>query len=234
MKVVRFTLEGSMNSFRIPQTSVYQLTYLAPTKTQIVGMLSSIMGKDETDYYDLLRKLNVGIIPKTIDSLFTDYWTFRKLKSSKRAKGGRAVLRREKLYKTIYIIYVAAEDTLISEIVNSLKIPKRIPSLGLDDELVLIKNVKEIKMEKEEKNVVHSIFRFEEGMVFIPKISAILGMQIFPPRIVTTNLEFDNNVIPRKPINFVQIVEFAGMYCELGSEKILYVDQEENCNVDML
>lgn len=231
MKVVRFTLEGSMNSFRIPQTSAYQLTYLAPTKTQVVGMLISIMGKDENDYYNLLRKLQVGIIPQRIDSLFTDYWTFRKLKPSNR---GRAVLRREKLYKTIYTIYVAAEDPLISEILNSLKTPKRIPSLGLDDELALIKNVKEIKMEKEDKKVVHSIFQFEEGMAFTPKISDISGMQIFPPRIVTTNLEFENNAIPRKPINFIQIVEFAGMYCELASEKMFYVDQEKNCNVDML
>jgi len=63
MKAVRFTAEGLINSFRIPQTSAHQLTYLVPTKTQIAGLLASIMGKGEADYYDLLRRIKVGIIP---------------------------------------------------------------------------------------------------------------------------------------------------------------------------
>jgi CRISPR-associated protein Cas5t len=231
MKVVRFTLEGSMNSFRIPQTSAYQLTYLVPTKTQITGMLTSIMGKGENDYYKLLRKINIGIIPKQVDSLFTDDWTFRKWKT---AGSGRDILRREKLYKTIYIVYVSAENVIMDEIVDSLKNPQRIPSLGQDDELVLIKDVKEISMEKDEKNIVHSVFQFEEGMIFKPNFNKMPGMQIFPPRVVTINLQFDNNNIPRTPMNFVQIVEFVGMYCELDSKKTLYVDQEKHFNVDMI
>lgn len=231
MKVVRFTLEGSINSFRIPQTSAYQLTYLAPTKTQIVGMLSSIMGKGENDYYELLKKLNVGIIPKQVDSLFTDDWTFRKWKT---AGSGRDILRREKLYKTIYLVYVSAENLIMEEIFNALKNPKRIPSIGMDDELVLIKDIKEIMMEKDEKIIVNSVFQFEEGMIFKPKFNKMPGIQVFPPRVVTTNLEFDNNIIPRKPKNFVQIVEFVGICCELDSKKTLYVDQENNLNVDML
>lgn len=231
MKVVRFTLEGFMNSFRIPQTSAYQLTYLAPTKTQIVGMLTSIMGKGENDYYELLRNLTVGIIAEQVDSLFTDDWTFRKWKTS---GSGRDILRREKLYKTIYIVYVFSEDLILKEIHNALNNPKRVPSMGLDDELILIKDVKEISLEKDEKINVHSIFQFEEGMIFKPKINKMPGIQIFPPRVVTTNLQFDNNVVPRKPMNFIQIVEFVGMYCELESKKTLYVDHEKNYNVDML
>ncbi|WP_281774018.1 CRISPR-associated protein Cas5 [Methanobacterium formicicum] len=231
MRVIRFTLEGSMNSFRIPQTSAYQLTYLAPTKTQIVGMLTSIMGKNEKNYYELLKKLNIGIVPKQVDSLFTDDWTFRKWKT---AGSGRDILRREKLYKPIYIIYVSAEDILIDDVLNSLKTPQRIPSIGLDDELTLIKDVKEISMEIKESNSVHSVFQFKEGMSFEPKFHGTPNMQIFPPRIVTINLEFDNNVIPRKPKNHVQLVEFVGVYCELNSKKALYIDQEKNCNVDML
>jgi CRISPR-associated protein Cas5t len=231
MKVVRFTLEGSMNSFRIPQTSAYQLTYLVPTKTQIAGMLTSIMGKYENEYYELLRNLNVGIIPKQVDSLFTDDWTFRKWKI---AGSGRDILRREKLYKAIYIVYVSAENFIMDEIVSSLKNPQRIPSLGQDDELVLIKDIKEISMEKYEKTIVHSVFQFEEGMIFKPNFNKMPGMQIFPPRVITTNLEFDNNSVPRKPMNFIQIVEFVGLCCELDSKKTLYVDQEKNFNVDML
>ena len=69
MDAVRFIVEGLINSFRIPQTSVHQLTYLAPTKTQVVGMLTNIMGKNERDYYTLLDKLGIGIVPFTINSI---------------------------------------------------------------------------------------------------------------------------------------------------------------------
>lgn len=119
MKAVRFTAEGLINSFRIPQTSAHQLTYLVPTKTQIAGLLASIMGKGEADYYDLLRRIKVGIIPFKLDSLFTDAWTFRKWKE---AGSGRDILTREKLYKSEYVVYVSGEDSLLKEILNSLKI----------------------------------------------------------------------------------------------------------------
>ena len=63
MKAVRFIAEGLINSFRMPQTSVFQLTYLAPTKTQIAGFLANIMGKTEEEYYQLLDDIKVGIVP---------------------------------------------------------------------------------------------------------------------------------------------------------------------------
>lgn len=77
MEAVRFIVEGLINSFRMPQTSIYQLTCLAPTKTQVVGMLTNIMGKNERDYYALLDKVQVGIIPVYINSIFNDAWTFK-------------------------------------------------------------------------------------------------------------------------------------------------------------
>lgn len=231
MKAVRFTAEGLINSFRIPQTSAHQLTYLVPTKTQIVGLIASIMGKGEADYYDLLRKIKVGIIPHKLDSLFTDAWTFRKWKES---GSGRDILTREKLYKTEYVVYISAADDILTEIINSLKNPLRIPSLGMDDELIIIRDIKELDMEKREINHVNSTFRLDEGMEFSPKFIANKGMQFFPPRIVTINLDFDETEIPRKPKQFIQLVEFAGLYCELTAPKSLYFDDEHNWNIEML
>lgn len=231
MKAVRFTAEGLINSFRIPQTSAHQLTYLVPTKTQITGLLTSIMGKGESDYYDLLRKIKVGIIPYKLDSMFTDAWTFRKWKES---GSGRDILTREKLYKAEYVVYISGEDGLLSEIINSLKNPLRIPSLGMDDELIIIRDVNELDMKKREINRVDSTFRLEEDLKFSPKFTATKGMQFFPPRIVTVNLDFNENEIPRKPKQFIQLVEFAGLYCELTTPKSLYIDDEHNWNIEML
>lgn len=229
MKAVRFTAEGLINSFRIPQTSAHQLTYLVPTKTQIVGLLASITGKGEADYYALLRKIKVGIIPLKVDSLFTDAWTFRKWKE---AGSGRDILTREKLYKSEYVVYISGNNNDLIEIINSLKNPLRIPSLGMDDELILIKDVKEIVMDEGENTQIHSIFKFEEGMQY--KFNGASRMQIFPPRIVTVNLDFNENEIPRKPKKFIQLVEFAGLCCELNSPKTIYTDEEHDWNVEML
>jgi len=229
MKAVRFTAEGLINSFRIPQTSAHQLTYLVPTKTQITGLIASITGKGEANYYNLLRKIKVGIIPLKIDSLFTDAWTFRKWKE---AGSGRDILTREKLYKPEYVVYISGDDSVLSEIINSLKNPLRIPSLGMDDELVLIKDVKEITLGEGENERVHSVFKFQEGMRY--KFNGKSRVQIFPPRIVTVNLDFNENEIPRKPERFIQLVEFAGLCCELNSPKTLYTDEEHDWNVEML
>lgn len=231
MKAVKFTAEGLINSFRIPQTSAHQLTYLVPTKTQIAGLITSIMGKCEMDYYNLLRKIKVGIVPLKLDSLFTDAWTFRKWKE---AGSGRDILTREKLYKSEYVVYIAGEDELLLEIINALKKPLRIPCLGMDDDLVVIRDIKEILMDKRETNRIHSIFSFQEGMQYFPRFDISRSMQIFPPRIVTVNLDFNENEIPRKPKNFIQLVEFAGLCCEVNPIKTLYTDEEQNWNIEML
>ena len=55
IEAIRFIAEGFVNSFRVSQTAVYQVTGLVPTKTNIVGMLANISGKFEKDYYRMLK-----------------------------------------------------------------------------------------------------------------------------------------------------------------------------------
>jgi len=50
--------------------------------------------------------------------------------------------------------------------------------------------------------------------------------QIYMPRVVTVNFDFDFDVVPRKPQNHVQIVEFSGICVELDREMGLYFDGE--------
>ncbi|MBE2900304.1 hypothetical protein DNK57_05735 [Methanothermobacter thermautotrophicus] len=232
MEAVRFIIEGLINSFRIPQTSVYQLTYLAPTKTQVVGMLTNIMGKNEGDYYALLDKLRIGIVPLYINSIFNDAWTFKKWKSS---GAGRDILQRERIYMGKFLIYVVTEDSnLLGEIMDYLMCPSRVPSLGMDDELVIIREPKRITMESRKSETVHSLFTLEEGMNFKYHPLTTEISNLFPPRIISVNLNFNKNVTPRKPTRFVQIVEFAGLSCELNRNKDLYFDKERQYNIEFL
>lgn len=198
-------------------------------------MLANVMGKGEREYYNFLREIKIGIVPRKIESLLADVWSFRKWKE---AGGGRAVLTREKLYEPEYLVYVQAKDTF-EQILNSLKSPVRIPSLGMDDEMVVIKDVKELKepsdIERQESKIVHSIFKLDEGTQYTPKHYGLSeGSQIYPPRVVTVNLDFDETKIPRGPKNFVQIVEFLGAYVELNIPKSLWFDKEKGYYIDML
>ena len=52
MNVIRFKTEGILNSFRVPLFKTYHRTFLAPTKTNIIGMITNIMGKSERWYYE--------------------------------------------------------------------------------------------------------------------------------------------------------------------------------------
>jgi CRISPR-associated protein Cas5t len=230
MKAVRFIAEGLINSFRMPQTSVFQLTYLAPTKTQVAGFLANIMGKTEEEYYQLLDDIKVGIVPLYIESIFNDAWTFKKWKAS---GAGRDILQREKIYRGKFLIYTSAEEPLLGDIMKFLRYPSRIPSLGMDDELVLIRDIKKIEMEPKDDSVVHSVFTYNEGMKYeyCPKGD---NVPLFPPRIITVNLNFDRKVTPRKPTDFVQVVESLGFEFDVRENKRVHLDREYAYNVEMI
>jgi len=220
MPMLKFKIQGLINSIRIPQTAAYQNTELTPKKTHIAGMLTNIMGKDERFYYkELLPNILVGIVPVTLENLFTDFWRFDKW--SQNILGGKGTVKREKLYKPEYLVYIKTENkNLFNEINISLKLEKRVPSLGMDDELILIQTIKQIDetyLPSEDEADIHSIFPYENVGNY--KFYKYKGRNklIIPPRTINTNLifEFDEGNPPRKPKNFVNIIEFIGGFCKV-------------------
>ena len=220
MEVIKFRLKGLVNSLRLPQTAAYQNTELCPKKTHIAGLISNIMGKNEKFYYtQLLPNIKVGILPLSIDGLFVDLWQYKKWKESN--IGGRAVVKREKLFHASYEIFISPSENISSdEIYNSLKFPERVPSLGMDDEMIEIKDVRHItsnplKMINEIEEI-HSIFPLENNMKYeFYLYENSKNKYIIPPRIVSTNLLFEFS-IPRIPKKFINIVEFFGGYCKVS------------------
>lgn len=144
MKVIRFELEGLLNSFRIPFFRTYHKTFLAPPKTTIIGMLCNISLKPQKEFFEILDNelIDVSVIIDGIGGKTKDLWSYKTLEKGNR---GKSVIRRDKLFLSKYTIYIYIEEqVLFDEVFASLKNPKNIPSLGLDDELVIIKNVKDI------------------------------------------------------------------------------------------
>ena len=160
MRVLRFELEGLLNSFRIPFFRTYHKTFLAPPKTTIIGMLCNISLKSQQEFFELLdsEEIKVSVVIDNINGRAKDLWSFKTL-----AKGnmGKSVARRDKLYLPKYTVYITTPNhILFDEIYDALSNPKNIPSLGLDDELVIIKNVKDIsgKIYPNETSKLDSVF----------------------------------------------------------------------------
>jgi len=159
MNVIRFKAEGILNSFRVPLFKTYHRTFLAPTKTNIIGMITNIMGESEKWYYEVLNKnrIKVSVVINNIEGKTKDLWAYKTYKNKNK---GRSIIRRDRLYKAVYTIYLLIDsEELFKEILIALKFPKSIPSLGLDDELIKISEIEnKIQMSENKSRHINSVF----------------------------------------------------------------------------
>lgn len=230
MEVIRFIAEGVVNSFRRIETATYQNTELTPKKTHIAGMITNILGKGEKFYYDdLLPQIKIGVVPLNLENIFVDLWQYKKWKT---ANQGRAIVKREKLYHAKYKIYIWVPEGYKKDILEALKRPKRSPSLGMDDELIIIKDISEVninKVEKDKKRRIHSIFPENWVFKYIFSIHLRENNLIIPPRVSSAVLKFERGP-PRRALETLRIVEFFGGDCtgEVKKDGILYESNGEN------
>jgi len=159
MNVIRFKAEGILNSFRVPLFKTYHRTFLAPTKTNIIGMITNIMGKSERWYYETLNEnqIKVSVVINNIEGKTKDLWAYKVYRDK---NDGRSIIRRDRLYKAIYTIYLLIDsEELFKEILIALKFPTSIPSLGLDDELVKISEIEDkIQISENKSGYINSVF----------------------------------------------------------------------------
>jgi CRISPR-associated protein Cas5 subtype I-B len=214
VKAVRFRVEGVLNSFRIPLFKKYHKTFLAPPKTVVLGMVSNIMGESEEFYYNLLNSdISVSVVIEDIDGKTKDLWRYRTDK-------GTSIIRRDRLFKPQYIIYIHSEDLeLLNKIENSLRFPKSIPSLGLDDELVNIADIKTVELVQNGSKEIDSIF-MESGEKF--NIAVGDGYMIANSGEVPLSfkVEFDKkgNRKNREALNRVNQMEYLGCKVEIDGD----------------
>ncbi len=229
MRVIRFGVEGLMNSFRIPFFRTYHKSFLAPPKTTVIGMLCNISLKSQKKFFEILEKdmIELSVVINSIEGKGKDLWSYKTIDKKNR---GKSVVRRDKLFIPNYTIYLKIEDeVLYQEIVESLKAPKNIPALGLDDELVIIHGVEEIELVHNDNNRIDSIF-LDKGIVykaFIKDISKSIEMPM--SNITATKfMGFDKKEkrIPREVTEEFSQVEFINCEIEFQSDVESFVDHE--------
>ena len=165
MQVIRFNAKGLLNSFRVPFFRTYHKSFLAPPKTTVIGMLCNISLKSQKLFFEILDRelIDISVVINNIEGKTKDLWSYKTLKEGNR---GKSVIRRDKLYLPSYIIYLKIDNKLLyKEILECLKNPKNIPSLGLDDELIFISDIQEIQLIPNEGKRINSIF-LDKGLSY--------------------------------------------------------------------
>jgi len=226
MKAVRFEIEGVLNSFRIPFFKNYHKTFLAPPKSTIIGLLCNISKKNYKEFLEILNNnlIKVSVVIENIEGKAKDLWSFKTFDKKNR---GKSIVRRDKLFKPYYIVYLDIKNNdLKKDIFESLKMPKSIPSLGLDDELVLIKNVKEIDLIENSVNRIDSVFLSDETdyKIFIKDLDKGVELPTFYEVPVKLKVNKTKEIVESK-----KQIEFLN--CEIEIETESFFDMEKNLKV---
>lgn len=231
MRIIRFRVEGLTNSFRIPFFRTYHKSFLAPPKSTVIGMLCNISLKSQKKFFEILDKelIKVSVVIERIEGKSKDLWSYKTIDKKNR---GKSVIRRDKLFLPIYTIYLKIEDdTLYQEILGALKEPKNIPSLGLDDELIIVCDVEEIVLAHNETNRIDSLF-LDKGIEYRAFIKELNQAIELPMSNITATkfIGFDKKKkrISREVTEEFRQVEFIN--CEIEFQDVIksFIDNELN------
>jgi CRISPR-associated protein Cas5t len=234
MRVIRFRVDGLLNSFRVPFFRSYHKSFLAPPKSTIIGMLCNISLKSQEEFFEILDSDSIGV-SVVIDKIVgrgKDLWSYKTIATKNR---GKSVIRRDKLFQASYYIYLSISDeVLYNDIFNSLKEPKSIPSLGLDDELVEISDVVSLDIQECSDNSIESVFldKGVEYKVYIKDRSKPIEMpvaHISPLKFIA----FDKNgkFISREVKKESAQVEFINCIIEFQDDIVSFKDVELEQNM---
>ena len=156
MKFIRIKCSGCLNSFRQPDFHTYHKTLPLPPKTTVAGMIGSALGiSPESVNEEWLQnnRFQMGIVGKN-NGKANDLWQIRKYENKQIAayKKGKesapyktAVIVRELLYASEFTLYLHFANEEDFELVSAkMQNPEWVLSLGREDELVLIQEIKQI------------------------------------------------------------------------------------------
>lgn len=158
MKFIRIKCSGCLNSFRQPDFHTYHKTLPLPPKTTVAGMIGSALGiSPECVNEEWLHnnRFQMGIVGKS-NGKANDLWQIRKYENkqitaykngTESAPYKTAVIVRELLYASEFTLYLHFDNEVDFELVSAkIQNPEWALSLGREDELILIQEIKQIDL----------------------------------------------------------------------------------------
>lgn len=155
---IKLKCRGSINSFRQADFHTYHKTLPLPPKTTVAGMIGAALGLSPqvvNDEWLKPARFQVGIVGKA-GGKANDLWQIRKYegKTMKAFEKGEvpapyktAVIVRELLFGSSFCLYFFLPDETDKELlIKGLLLPKWALSLGREDELIRIEQLKEVEL----------------------------------------------------------------------------------------
>lgn len=236
MNCIRFKTNSITTSFRDINFKNYHRSYLAPTRTNIIGLITNISSGSEKDYHKNLQgDIEISVVIENLEGELNDLWAYKTFKNSNH---GRSIIKRVKNYKPSYTIYIKSHnDKLIRDMLNRLKYPERIPNLGMDDDLVSIQDIKIIDLEYKEVNTIHSTFPFESDYLSEYFVDAVVSPNktIINPIDNYVYSSFDASMENMRSLRIGEkpkyIKEFFNCHIKFNSNITAYADNELKYNL---
>ncbi len=204
------------STFRKPNSTSLILTYIIPPFTTIRGMLANALGLKRDDY-SLQDGLKIGISIKNRGFKNTEISKILKFKENKNRLPRNfptSPMFREYLVNPVFTIYISGAESIIYQIFNALKYPKRSLYLGQSDNMIDLKISPIIKVNKIYSKEVFSVVDEIISCAIIEKIPYKFD-----------ELKGDYNIIYkilsipfRYPINLQKEIElwnFEGKYIQM-------------------
>ena len=185
--------------------------------------------KSQKEFFEILdsEMIELSVVINSIEGRGKDLWSYKTIDKKNR---GKSVIRRDKLYIPNYTIYLKIDDkALYQEILESLKEPKNIPSLGLDDELIMIFDVEEIELVDNKNGRIDSLF-LDKGITYKAFIKDMSQAIELPMSNITATkfMGFDKKGkrISREVTEEFRQVEFVNCEIEFESKVESFIDSE--------
>ncbi|MGI0073266.1 MAG: CRISPR-associated protein Cas5, partial [Nitrosotalea sp.] len=176
---VCITVMGDFNSYRISTNIKYQRSYTIPTKTTLIGMLGAALGMQNKELEILFKTIKTNAVLISLMGRAKDLWLVSKLKAD--GNHEKSPIIREVLVNPVYTIYYQADNDMLLKIIDALKDPKFVLSLGRSDEMIEIKEIHTLKL-----NETKGIASFKNTVIPFNYRSLFLAYESIPVQRGTT------------------------------------------------
>ncbi len=144
---VRVTCYGISNGFRTPLSHSVHDTLPLPTPTNLIGLVGSAMGISRLDIENYYYKFKVAVVG-THKTTYRDLTHIIKYERGGKVKQQLSLLTRENVYDNHFNIWIIpSTEDLIDAVFNAFMNPRFALSLGRDDELIRIDQVRKVSLE---------------------------------------------------------------------------------------
>lgn len=202
MKAIKLKLYQNMVNYKVPTSFQLKESYPLPPYSTVIGMVHSLC--DFKEYKPMKISISGNYFSK-VNNLYTRH-EFNN--SDNVIKGPATIELLVDVNLTIHIIPEDQSEEFLNMIFEAFKYPREYPSLGRREDIVLIKDVKIVDVEK--KKLERDISNGEEDFAYIP-VNFIqeklvnygdkkIGMNIYGTRYeLTKNYTSDNIGTEDKP-----------------------------------